>query len=289
MKDVTDRAGLPELEFDDVESWAAHYVLTTSLREKLSPPRVPSRFREGKSEPCRLAEPGRPAELRPARRGERTPKPAALREPHHRARALHSFFHHELQAAELMCWAILAFPEAELEFRKGLLGICLDEIRHMNLYRAHIEKLGSHIGAFGVRDWFWYRVPACETKLAFVSVMGMGLEAANLEHASNFAARFRAAGDETGAVMQERIAKEEIAHVSFATRWFARWTGGLEFDDWVSHLPSPLSPWVLRGEPVAVDLRVRAGMPAEFVAAVAAYVPEPRGPRSSRAPDEDPG
>jgi uncharacterized ferritin-like protein (DUF455 family) len=188
-----------------------------------------------------------------------------------------------------MCWAILAFPDSEVEFRKGLLGICLDEIRHMNLYRQHIEALGSHIGAFGVRDWFWYRVPACSTKLAFVSVMGMGLEAANLEHASNFAARFRAAGDETGALIQERIATEEIAHVSFATRWFARWTGGCDFDDWVSNLPSPLSPWVLRGEPVAEALRLRAGMPLEFIAAVAAYVPEPRRAGSSGVPDGESG
>ena len=274
----------------DVESWAEHYVLTTDLRVKLTPPPVPSRFRTA-SVPLRLDHPGRPPELRPARRGERTPKPAALREPRHRARALHSFFHHELQAAELMSWAILAFSDAELEFRKGLLGICLDEIRHMNLYREHIEALGSSVGAFGVRDWFWYRVPACSTKVAFVSVMGMGLEAANLEHASNFAARFRAAGDETGALIQERIAKEEIAHVSFATRWFTRWTVGCRFDDWVSHLPPPLSPWVLRGEPVAEALRLRAGMPAEFIAAVAAYVPEPKRSRpgpGSRA-IEDPG
>jgi uncharacterized ferritin-like protein (DUF455 family) len=269
-------------ELADVESWALHYILTTDLRVKLAPPPVPRRFRTT-AVPVRLEKPGRPAALRPARRGERTPRPGALKDPHYRARSLHAFFHHELQAAELMCWAVLAFSDAEPEFRKGLIGICLDEIRHMNLYRAHIESLGSRIGDFGVRDWFWKRVPACSNKVAFVAVMGMGFEAANLEHAGNFAARFRAVGDETGALVQERIAAEEIAHVSFATRWFTRWTGGSDFDVWASHLPAPLSPWVLHGEPIAVDARIRAGMSREFVAALAVHVPEPKG-RAAVAP-----
>jgi uncharacterized ferritin-like protein (DUF455 family) len=259
------------------ETWADAYVRSTDLAYKLSPPPLPRPFRDAAS-PLRIDRPGRPAILRPAPRRERTPKAEALKEPYFRAKVLHSFFHHELQAAELMCWAVLAFPEAEPEFKRGLLGICLDEIRHMNLYREHIEHLGSSLGAFGVRDWFWRRVPACETAIAFVSVMGMGLEAANLEHAPTFAARFRAAGDETGAAIQEQIAREELAHVSFAVRWFERWTGGCRFEDWVSHLPPPLTPWVLRGEPMATGARIRAGMPAAFVEQVAAYRPGPTGP-----------
>jgi uncharacterized ferritin-like protein (DUF455 family) len=263
----------PDPEFVDVEAWAQQYVLSTALHVKLAPPPVPGRFR-AEPVPLRLDRPGRPPELRSARRGEHTPRPEALKDPLFRARALHAFFHHELQAAELMCWALLAFSDAEIEFRKGLLGICLDEIRHMNLYRGHIEALGSTLGAFGVRDWFWKRVPSCSTKLAFVSVMGMGFEAANLEHASSFAARFRAVGDEKGASIQEQIAREEVSHVSFATEWFMRWTGGCRFDEWVSHLPPPLSPWVLRGRPIAEGMRRRAGMPAEFISLLAAYVPE---------------
>jgi uncharacterized ferritin-like protein (DUF455 family) len=128
-----------------------------------------------------------------------------------------------------------------------------------------------------VRDWFWKRVPACANKLQFVAVMGMGLEAANLEHAPNFAARFRLAGDETGARIQERIAAEEVAHVGFATRWFARWTGGCSFEDWAARLPAPLSPWVMHGEPIADEARRRAGMSPEFLAALRAFVPEPKG------------
>jgi uncharacterized ferritin-like protein (DUF455 family) len=261
---------------NDVESWASHYVSTSDLGVKLQPPPVPERFQADRV-PVRLERPGRPSELRPAQRRERTPKLEALRNPRSRARVLHAFFHHELQAAELMCWAMLAFSDAELEFRKDLLRVCLDEIRHMNLYREHIEALGCSIGQFGVRDWFWKRVPSCPTKVSFVALMGMGLEGANLEHAPAFAARFRAAGDEAGALVQERVAAEELAHVRMATRWFTRWTGGCNFDEWVSHLPPPLSPRLLRGEPIAKDMRRKAGMPDDFIAALSAYVPAPTG------------
>lgn len=268
--------GVGQPELADIEAWAEHYVLSTDLDAKMAPPPVPRCFREG-AQPVRLERPGRPPELRLARRGERTPRPEALREPHYRARLLHTFWHHELQAAELMCWAVLAFSDAEPAFRKGLIGICLDEIRHMNLYREHIEALGERVGAFGIRDWFWKRVPSCTSKVSFVALMGMGLEAANLERAPRFGELLRAAGDEQAALIQERVAREELAHVRFGTHWFTRWTGGCRFEQWADHLPAPLSPWVLKGEPLAREPRLSAGMSEEFVAELAAYVPAPKG------------
>jgi uncharacterized ferritin-like protein (DUF455 family) len=266
----------------DIEAWAEQYVRSADLSFKLAPPAPPKAFRSSPS-PLRLSAPGRPPELRAARRGERTPKQDALSDPHYRARALHAFLHHELQAAELMCWAMLAFSDAEHEFRRGLLAICLDEIRHMGLYAEHIRALGCQLGDFGIRDWFWKRVPSCRSKVEFVAVLGMGLEAANLEYAPDFAARFRLAGDEVAAQIQERIAAEEVAHVGFATRWFSHWTGGCDFEAWARHLPPPLSPWVMHGEPIAREARRRAGMPDEFVEALGAYVPEPKGRTAPRA------
>lgn len=276
-----DRDLAPPPAPEDIETWAQQYICSTELARKLAPPPPPKSFRAG-AVPLRIAEPGRPPELRLARRGERTPKQEALEEPHYRARTLHSFLHHELQAAELMCWAVLAFSDAEAEFRRGLLAICLDEIRHMALYAEHIRALGSRVGDFGVRDWFWKRVPSCRNKVDFVAVMGMGLEAANLEHAPNFAARFRLAGDEQGALIQERIAAEEVAHVGFATRWFKHWTGGCDFEAWAEHLPPPLTPWVMRGAPLADEARRRAGMSEAFLRSLASYVPAPKG-RAARA------
>lgn len=248
-----------------VEAWALGYVSSLSLAHKLAPPTPPRHF-EATPIVRRLSTPGRPPELRPARRGLEVP--SNLSAPSARAKLLHTFFHHELQAAELMLWALLAFADAEASFRAGLVRICLDEVRHMNLYRRQIERLGFELGDFAVRDWFWERVPSCATKVAFVSLMGMGLEAANLEHAPHFGERLEASGDHEAAEVQALIAREELGHVRFAVRWFERWTGGQSFEGWRDALPPPLSPLLMRGKAFDRAARLRAGMRDEFVTAL---------------------
>jgi uncharacterized ferritin-like protein (DUF455 family) len=201
-------------------------------------------------------------------------KTRGLSTPHGRARALHTFLHHELQAAELMAWALLAFPETPLEFRAGLVRIALDEVRHMRLYTTQIERLGYHVGDFTVRDWFWDRIPACAEPASFVAVMGLGFESANLEHTASFAARFREAGDEEGARIQELVGREEIGHVRFGAHWFAALTGSLDFASWSRALPAPLSPLLMRGRPLQRGARARAGFSEEFLDQLDAWQPD---------------
>lgn len=262
-----------EPEQGTIERWCHDYVVAATLDAKLSPPPVPDRW-EAEPPPRRLAAPGRPPELRVMARADKT---RGLGSPAGRARALHTFFHHELQAAELMAWALLAFADAPRAFRAGLVKIALDEIRHMRIYAEHIERLGHRIGDFGVRDWFWERVPRTERPSSFVAVMGLGVESANLEHTASFAARFRAAGDAEGARAQEIVGREEIAHVRFGATWFARFEGALEFDAWRRALPPPLTPLLMRGRPIQRDARLRAGQPERFVTELEAWQPETPG------------
>ena len=138
----------------------------------------------------------------------------------------------------------------------------------MQLYVTAIEQLGSRIGAFPVRDWFWSRVPAVRSPSGFLAVMGLGFEAGNLDHTQRFAARFRELGDVAGAQLQDVVAEEEVAHVAFAAHWFERLEGELSFERWCEALPAPLSPWVLRGKPLARVARTRAGMSEAFLDAL---------------------
>lgn len=252
-----------------VERWAWDYVLGTSLAQKLDPGEPPSVWEESPPE-RRLMAPGRPSDLRVVDRAEKT---RGLAAPLGRARAMHTFLHHELQAAELMAWALLAFPKTALSFRKGLLRILLDETRHMRMYAARIEQLGHRVGEFNVRDWFWLRVPACPDPASFCAVMGLGLESANLEHTASYAARFREAGDEESARIQEVVGREEIAHARFGARWFAEFTGGLSFESWRRALPPPLSPLLMRGKPLQREVRGRAGQPNDFLDELEAWQP----------------
>ncbi|MFM2419261.1 MAG: hypothetical protein RL385_3984 [Pseudomonadota bacterium] len=258
-------------------AWSRAYIESSVLTHKLAPPP----FTEAGAEALGLPPPqgpGRPTELRVTWAKYKAPRSAhALMDVRKRAHLLHTFFHHELQAAELLCWAVLRFPDAPLAFRRGLLNICLDEIRHMNAYAQRLRELGFPLGSFEVRDWFWERAPAASTPAAFVALMGLGFEAGNLDHARRFAQMLREAGDAASATLQEQVGDEEVAHVAFGAHWFRELTGGLGFAAWCSALPPPLSPMVMRGSPLDRPRRAQAGFPADFLDALEAWVPESRG------------
>lgn len=263
------------VEVSSIEAWCAALISGTTLGEKLAPPPPPEAFASVRPTPLRVAAPGRPPELRVALRAPKAPRPGALRDPARAAELLHSFFHHELQAAELMAWAILAFPETPETFRRGLLRIAEDEIRHARMLGAEIERLGQAIGAFPVRDWFWQRVPSVKTPAAFVALMGVGLEGGNLDHSARWAKLLRDARQDTTAAVVARIGEEEIPHVRFATRWLAELAGDAGWDRWIATLPPPLTPLLFRGKPIDRARRLRAGMSADFVDALERWSPDP--------------
>ncbi|HEU4533934.1 MAG TPA: DUF455 family protein [Polyangiaceae bacterium] len=274
-----------------VERWAYDFVTGVDLERKLAPPPPPDAWQEG-APPRRLDQPGRPPGLVVATSSPRTPGRDALRDGRRRAQLFHTFLHHELQAAELMAWALLAFPAAPAALRRGFLRVALDEIRHVGLYGDLLAGLGYRVGDFPVRDWFWQRVPSCASVEQFLAVMGVGFEGGNLDHAPRFAARLREAGDPAGARVQEVIGEEEIAHVHLATTWLGRLGGGLRFAAWGALLPPPLSPMLFRGKPLNLRDRARAGFDADFLGALDAWQPEPSagvGPAGGPAGKGPPG
>ena len=269
-----------------VERWCHELVTTRELRHKLAPPEPPdparaeswTGWKNGYSmlAPTTLRTPGRAPELVISARSPRTRGARALVRRAARARLVHTFLHHEVQAAELFAWAILAFPDTPLAFRQGLVRLCLEELEHGHLYANHLAELDTAYGDYPVRDWFWERVGSCASPLAFVALMGVGLEGANLEHTARFAGWFREAGDERGARILERVEREEVAHVAFARRWFERLAGHFDYERWSAALPDPLTPSILRGTPLNRVARARAGLSPDFLDRLAAAPPTGR-------------
>jgi uncharacterized ferritin-like protein (DUF455 family) len=248
-----------------VERWCFDFVLATRLADKLEPREPPSEWERGPVA-RRIPAPGRPSELTVVARSEPAPRPRALRDPAARAKLVHTFVHHELQAAELFAWAVLAFANEPREFRAGLLRLCGEELAHLRLYREHLASLGVAFGAFAVRDWFWQRVPQCASATSFVALVGLGLEGANLDHCARYVQHFRDAGDERGARILGIVERDETRHVAFAAEWFAHFTGReLDYDAWRAALPAPLTPAVLQGRPLNREARRRAGQDEAFL------------------------
>jgi uncharacterized ferritin-like protein (DUF455 family) len=272
-------SGDTKADSPSVERWCAAFVSATDARAKCAPPPPPPLDDEASWERApvalRIAAPGRPAHLVVVARAPGAPRPESLRSPLQSARLCLTFAHHELQAAELFAWAVLAFPAAPRAFRAGLVRLALEELAHRRAYVAHAGRLGLVDGAVPVRDWFWQRVAACGSPAEFVALQGLGLEGANLEHAARYARAFRDAGDEAGARVLEAVGRDEEAHVAFAARWFAHFSGApLDYDRWRGALPAPLTPALFQGRPLNVHARRRAGLDDAFLARLAAE-PDP--------------
>jgi len=89
---------MKEPEPETMDRWAWDYILCATLDEKFTPKAVPQRSKAD-APARRLLEPGRPPELRIVRKAE---KSRGMSAPSGRARALHTFLHHEIHAAELI-------------------------------------------------------------------------------------------------------------------------------------------------------------------------------------------
>lgn len=256
-----------------IEAWALAFVSECEATRKLWPVAAPSTSVDAHwcddGVERRLAAPGRPSEWVMTRRAQKAAKAGALTRVEERVRMLHVFAHHELQAAELFAWAVLAFPNTPRAFRAGLVALCEEELRHCQAYLTRVEALGGRFGAHPLRDWFWERVSCVRTPLEFVALQGVGLEGANLEHAARWAQLFRASGDELSAQLIDTVERDEIGHVAFARAWFERLSGApLTFERWAAALPAPLTPSLFRGASLNRESRRRAGLDEAFLDAL---------------------
>ncbi|MDB4961575.1 MAG: hypothetical protein JWP01_1574 [Myxococcales bacterium] len=254
--------------------YALAIVTSETLDGKLTPP--PSELAlEDPGPALRITAPGRPLELAivPGR-SAKVPPLAGMSDPNQRARILHALANHELQAIELFAWALLAFPDAPLAFRRGLVAIVADEQRHLGLYR---ERLAAHGVAFGdlpVTGHFWNKLDHLSSPLEFVCAMGLTFENANLDFAGDYAIAARACGDHATAAALDQVHTDEIRHVHFSWVWLKRLAG--DTDPWqayLDHVKFPLGPRRARGARFDRDARRRAGFDEAFIDALAAIAP----------------
>lgn len=258
----------------NAREYALGIVTSETLAHKLVPPPEDLAL-EDPGEPLRIAAPGRPANLAIASaRSVKTPPVAGMRDPAQRARILHALANHELQAIELFAWALLAYPDAPLAFRRGLVAILADEQRHFALYADRLAAHGTAFGDYPVTGHFWNKLDHLTTPLEFVCAMGLTFENANLDFAGDYALAARACGDEATAAVLDRVHEDEIRHVHFGWVWLRRFAG--DDDPWqayLAHVRFPLGPRRARGARFDREARQRAGFDEAFIAALEATAP----------------
>ena len=250
----------------ELRDFAQQVLLSADLDQKLFAPEVFTDELPGNpvNPP---AWPGRPSIL-PVVSAQPIPAPptlASLERPEIRGQALHTFAHHELQAAELMALALLRFPNAPASFRMGLARIIADEQRHFRLYQARAESWGVSLGEVGAGPFFWDTVVDLPTPAAFLAALSLTYEQANLDFTLYWKRAFAAVDDEDSVTVLNTVYEDEIQHVAHGVRWFQRFQGGLDFERYAAALEFPLSPGRAKGPIFDRAGRARAGLSAAFV------------------------
>ncbi len=258
-------------------AYALALVTADTFAAKQLPPPAPDALELVDREPAlRLAAPGRPPELAivPGREA-RVPPIAGMRDPAQRARILHALANHELQAIELFAWALLAYPDAPLAFRRGLVAILADEQRHLGLYLDRLAALATRFGDHPVTGHFWNKLDHLTGPLEFACAMGLTFEQANLDFAGDYAAAARACGDVETARALDQVHADEIRHVHFGWVWLRRLTGDADpWDAYTAHVRPPLGPHRARGRRLDREARQRAGIDEAFIDRLDAIEPK---------------
>lgn len=210
----------------DVGSAIRRALLTADPREKVMATRKVARdwrrgqlaFRFDAAMPDRPARPERPELLLP----NRMPKRGKAGSERGRIALWHALAHIEFAAIDLALDMAGRFgAEMGGAFVSDFLAVAADEAMHFAVLARRLESLGSHYGALPAHDGLWDA--AHQTRhdvMARLAVVPMVLEARGLDVTPMTLDRVRAAGDEAGAHILQRILDDEIRHVAIGAKHF---------------------------------------------------------------------
>jgi uncharacterized ferritin-like protein (DUF455 family) len=250
-----------------VRDYAESILRATTVAGKLAAP-PEDLLDTDRGSAIRIAAPHRPEKLAIAEaRAVKVPPITGMQDISQRKRILHALANHELQAAELFAWMLLAFPDEPASFRRGLVSILVEEQEHCQLYLDRLQAFGGAFGDYPVTGHFWHRMDDVKTPIDFLCVMGLTFENANLDFAGDYARAAREIGDEETAVAIDKVHEDEIRHVAFAWRWLSKWKPETEtcwqtYERTVMH---PLSISRARGQILDREAREQAGLDEEFI------------------------
>jgi uncharacterized ferritin-like protein (DUF455 family) len=142
--------------------------------------------------------------------------------PAHRREMLHGDVNEEIQSLEIAAQCLADFPDAPWEIRLHLARQCWDETRHARLFLRRLLELGGRRGEFPVINQEWGVVCMFDSLVGRLAVQNRVFEGGSLDVFKQAAAVCRAWGDDATAEVMESIVPDEVQHVRFANRWFAR-------------------------------------------------------------------
>jgi uncharacterized ferritin-like protein (DUF455 family) len=124
----------------------------------------------------------------------------------------------ELQAREGFLWAADRDWEASDSLRRAWRALAQAEDRHMGWLLRRLDELGAQADERSVSDFLWRSFEQCDSAQAF-SIYMASAELWGKQAGEKFARDLEAVDPESAKVFHD-IAREEVAHVRLAARFF---------------------------------------------------------------------
>ena len=251
----------------EIRDWTIRILSATSMEDKLYFPEELTDLNPGPA--LRWDQPSRPKGMQFQRRASKAKLPPfhTLNQADNRAVCLHRFAGHELLAVELMAFALLAFPEAPSNFRKGLAHTLHEEQIHVSLYIERMKEFSLNFGDLPQFKHFWAHTPHIHSALSFISMMNLTFEQANLDFAPMYGEAFLRYHDVESSQLMARILNDEISHVRFGWKWLQRFKDPKvsSWIAWSQNLPELITPKRAKGFLVHEEPRKKAGLSDEWI------------------------
>lgn len=177
-------------------------------------------------------------------------------------RLLHDLGNIELQAMELCYRSLLEYPEAPEAFREELMALLQSEAGHFRLCLEAIDDLGGAWGDHPVNLGIWSAVRAEDSLLDRLLIVHRYLEGNGLDAGETLLRRLQAVPRSVTHQVVEQIAREEVDHVAFGSRWYQKLCREQNLDpseDFKMRFERLLPQMPRRIEYIQRELRLKAG------------------------------
>ncbi|MBX3019647.1 MAG: DUF455 family protein [Bdellovibrionaceae bacterium] len=177
-------------------------------------------------------------------------------------RMLHDLANIELQAMELCYRSLIEYPDADKAFRDELMGLLESESQHFEMCLNSLQELGGEWGEYPVHIGLWAAVRAEDSILDRILIVHRYLEGNGLDAGETLIRRMSAVPRSSAHATLERIAREELDHVAFGSRWYQRFCVERKLDpthDFKTRFAKLLPQMPRRIEHIQRDLRRQAG------------------------------